>query len=148
MKVLMINGPNLNLLGTREKGVYGIETLSGIEERVRARAAELGVELDTFQSNHEGEIIERIHGARAQGIEGILLNPGGYTHSSVAIRDALLAVEVPFIEIHISNVSAREPFRQKNLFSDIAMGSITGLGGLGYILGLEALHELLGTKTR
>jgi 3-dehydroquinate dehydratase II len=148
MKVMMINGPNLNLLGTREKGIYGSVTLSGIEERVKARAAELGIDLVSFQSNHEGEIIEKIQGSKAQGVAGILLNPGGYTHSSVAIRDALLAVEIPFIEIHISNVSAREPFRQNNLFSDIARGTISGLGGYGYILGLEALHELLGTKTR
>jgi 3-dehydroquinate dehydratase II len=147
MKVLMINGPNLNLLGAREKTIYGGETLPGIEARVQARAAQLGIDLTSFQSNHEGEIIDKIHGAKVDGVGGILLNPGGYTHSSVAIRDALLAVEVPFIEIHISNVSAREPFRQKNLFSDIAMGTISGLGGFGYILGLEALHELLGTKT-
>lgn len=147
MKVLMINGPNLNLLGSRETGIYGAGTLASIEGRARARASELGIELETFQSNHEGEIVERIQGAGARGVAGILLNPGGYTHSSVAIRDALLAVQTPFIEIHVSNVSAREPFRQHNLFSDIALGTISGLGGLGYILGLEALHELLGTKT-
>lgn len=143
----MINGPNLNLLGSRETGIYGAGTLASIEGRARARASELGIELETFQSNHEGEIVERIQGAGARGVAGILLNPGGYTHSSVAIRDALLAVQTPFIEIHVSNVSAREPFRQHNLFSDIALGTISGLGGLGYILGLEALHELLGTKT-
>jgi 3-dehydroquinate dehydratase II len=148
MKVMMINGPNLNLLGTREREIYGSVTLEDIEERARARASELGLDLITFQSNHEGEIIERIQGAKAQGVAGILLNPGGYTHSSVAIRDALLAVEIPFIEIHLSNVYSRESFRQKNLFTDIAIGIISGLGAHGYILGLEALHELLGTKTR
>jgi 3-dehydroquinate dehydratase-2 len=148
MKVLMINGPNLNLLGSREKGIYGAATLQGIEDRVRARAAELGIELEAFQSNHEGEIIDRIQNSKAHGVTGILINPGGYTHSSVAIRDALLAVQMPFVEVHISNVSAREPFRQHNLFSDIALGTISGLGGFGYILGLEALHELLGTTTR
>jgi 3-dehydroquinate dehydratase II len=144
----MINGPNLNLLGAREKDIYGAATLPGIEERAKGRAAELGIELETFQSNHEGEIIDRIQAARARGVAGILLNPGGYTHSSVAIRDAVLAVKVPFVEIHVSNLSAREPFRQTNLFSDIALGTISGLGGFGYILGLEALHELLGTTTR
>lgn len=144
----MINGPNLNLLGTRETAIYGTDTLPSIEGRSRARASELGIELETFQSNHEGEIVDKIQGARARGVAGILLNPGGYTHSSVAIRDALLAVQIPFIEIHLSTVSAREPFRQHNLFSDIALGTVSGLGGLGYILGLEALHELLGTKTR
>lgn len=148
MKVLMINGPNLNLLGTREKGIYGSTTLAGIEEHVRARADELGIELEAFQSNHEGEIIDMIQVAKAKGVSGIILNPGGYTHSSVAIRDALLAVQMPFVEVHISNVSGREPFRQHNLFSDIALGTISGLGGFGYILGLEALHELLGTTTR
>ena len=102
----------------------------------------------TFQSNHEGELIEKIHAARSLGILGILINPAGYTHTSVAIRDALLGVGIPFIEIHISNVAAREPFRQKNLFSDIAVGTISGLGPYGYILGIEALHALLGTETR
>lgn len=147
MKILLINGPNLDLLGTREKAVYGPATLSEIEARAHEKARELGIELTVFQSNHEGEIIERIHSAVQQGVNAILINPAGYTHTSVAIRDALLGVAIPFIEIHISNVAAREPFRQKNMFSDIAMGTITGLGAYGYILGIEALHALLRTET-
>ncbi|HQG32100.1 MAG TPA: type II 3-dehydroquinate dehydratase [Deltaproteobacteria bacterium] len=148
MKILLINGPNLDLLGTREKAVYGPTTLPEIEARAQEKAKALGIELFTFQSNHEGELIEKIHAARSLGIHGILINPAGYTHTSVAIRDALLGVGIPFIEIHISNVAAREPFRQKNLFSDIAVGTISGLGPYGYILGIEALHALLGTETR
>ena len=112
------------------------------------KAHSLGMELEAFQSNHEGGIIEKIHAAREAQIRGILINPGGYTHTSVAIRDALLGVDIPFVEIHISNVSAREPFRQKNLFSDIAAGTISGFGPYGYILGIEALHELLRGKNR
>ncbi|HRR22248.1 MAG: type II 3-dehydroquinate dehydratase [Bacteriovoracaceae bacterium] len=148
MKILMINGPNLNLLGTRETTLYGRTSLSEIEARTQKRARELGIELEAFQSNHEGEIIEKIHAAAISQSCGILINPGGYTHTSVAIRDALLAVDIPFVEVHISNVAAREPFRQKNLFSDIALGTISGLGPYGYILGIEALHELLRTKNR
>lgn len=148
MKILLINGPNLDLLGTREKSVYGTTTLPEIEARAEARAKSLGIGLSSFQSNHEGEIIDKIHEARSLGIGGILINPAGYTHSSVAIRDALLAVGIPFIEIHMSNVAAREHFRQKSLFSDIAMGTITGFGAYGYILGIEAFHALLGTETR
>ena len=148
MKILMINGPILNLLGTRETTLYGRTSLSEIEARTQKRARELGIELEAFQSNHEGEIIEKIHAAAISQSCGILINPGGYTHTSVAIRDALLAVDIPFVEVHISNVAAREPFRQKNLFSDIALGTISGLGPYGYILGIEALHELLRTKNR
>ncbi|HNU73896.1 MAG: 3-dehydroquinate dehydratase [Deltaproteobacteria bacterium ADurb.BinA179] len=148
MKILMINGPNLNLLGTRETALYGRTSLPEIEARTQKRARELGIELEAFQSNHEGEIIEKIHAAAISQSCGILINPGGYTHTSVAIRDALLAVDIPFVEVHISNVAAREPFRQKNLFSDIALGTISGLGPYGYILGIEALHELLRTKNR
>jgi len=148
MKVLMINGPNLNLLGVREPSVYGKTSLPEIERSAREKARELGMELETFQSNHEGEIIDKIHAAPKSQVEGILINPGGYTHSSVAIRDALLAVKIPFIEIHISNISAREPFRRHSLFSDIALGTISGLGPYGYILGIEALHELLRTENR
>lgn len=144
MKILMINGPNLNLLGTREKSLYGLTTLDEIENRVKARAQELRVEISFFQSNHEGEIIEKIHSAPDNGIKGIIINPAGYTHSSVAIRDALLSVKIPFIEVHISNVSARESFRKTNLFSDIASGTIAGMGPFGYILALEALKELYG----
>jgi 3-dehydroquinate dehydratase-2 len=148
MKILMINGPNLNLLGVRETSLYGRVSLPEIEGRAQEKARELDIELEPFQSNHEGEIVEMIHAARTSHCDGILINPGGYTHTSVAIRDALLAVGIPFIEVHISNVAAREAFRQINLFSDIAAGTISGLGPHGYILGIEALHELLDAKAR
>ncbi len=148
MKILLINGPNLDLLGIRETSLYGRVTLPEIERGAQEKARSLGMELEVFQSNHEGGIIEKIHAARDAQVRGILINPGGYTHTSVAIRDALLSVGIPFVEVHISNVSAREPFRQKNLFSDIAAGTISGLGPYGYILGIEALHELLRAKSR
>ncbi|MRR35730.1 type II 3-dehydroquinate dehydratase [bacterium] len=148
MKVMLINGPNLNLLGSREKSLYGDMTLSDLEGHISEKARTLGIELILFQSNHEGEIIDKIHSAPGQKVKAFLINPGAYTHTSVAIRDALLGVSIPFIEVHISNVAAREDFRRKSLFSDIAMGTITGLGTYGYILGIEALHELLGTKAR
>lgn len=147
MKVMMINGPNLNMLGTREQTIYGSTTLRQIEDRVGSRAGELGIEVFFFQSNHEGEIIERIHSAPGLGVDGFIINPGGYTHTSVAIRDALLCVRIPFIEVHISTVAARESFRQTNLFSDIAAGTITGIGPFGYVLAIEALKELYEKKT-
>jgi 3-dehydroquinate dehydratase-2 len=142
MKVMIINGPNLNMLGMREKSIYGSTTLKGIEDQVKQRAGELDVETEFFQSNHEGEIIDKIQAAPGIGTNGIIMNPGGYTHTSVAIRDALLSVQIPFIEVHLSNLSARESFRQKSMFSDIAAGTISGLGPLGYVLALEALKEL------
>ncbi len=148
MNILLINGPNLDLLGIRETSLYGRVSLPEIERGTQEKARSLGMELEVFQSNHEGGIIEKIHAAREAQVRGILINPGGYTHTSVAIRDALLGVDIPFVEVHISNVSAREPFRQKNLFSDIAAGTISGFGPYGYILGIEALHELLRAKSR
>ncbi|HHO75881.1 MAG TPA: type II 3-dehydroquinate dehydratase [Deltaproteobacteria bacterium] len=141
MKVMMINGPNLNMLGKREPSLYGSTTIETIQARVREKAADLGLEATCFQSNHEGEIVEKIHEAADLGIDGIIINPAAYTHTSVAIRDALLSVQIPFIEVHISNVAAREEFRQVNLFSDIAEGTIAGLGAYGYILALDALRE-------
>lgn len=147
MKVMIINGPNLNMLGIREKSIYGSTTLKQIEDMVSKKAIELGVEASFFQSNHEGEIIEKIQSALDKGIDGIIMNPGGYTHTSVAIRDAMLSVKIPFIEVHISNLSAREAFRQTSMFSDIAAGTISGLGPLGYVLALEAIKELYENKT-
>ena len=147
MKVMIINGPNLNMLGIREKSIYGSTTLAGIEDLVRQKAHELGAETCFFQSNHEGEIIEKIQTALESGINGFIINPGGYTHTSVAIRDALLSVRIPFIEVHISNLSARESFRQKSMFSDIAAGTISGLGDMGYVLALEAIKERYDKKT-
>ncbi|MEO5342499.1 MAG: type II 3-dehydroquinate dehydratase [Gammaproteobacteria bacterium SHHR-1] len=146
-RILVLNGPNLNLLGSREPGIYGQLTLAGIEQQLQRQAMEAGVGLDFFQSNAEHELIERIHQAPAQGVGFIIINPAGYTHSSVALRDALLAVAIPFIELHLSNVHAREPFRAHSYFSDIAVGIIMGLGGDGYRLALSAaLHKLASTQ--
>ncbi|MFO7581338.1 type II 3-dehydroquinate dehydratase [Guyparkeria sp.] len=142
-RILVLNGPNLNRLGTREPGRYGRLTLGDITRRLEAAAETAGVTLEHFQSNHEGEAIDRIHRAGDEGVDGILLNPGAWTHTSIALRDALLAVDLPFIEIHISNIHAREAFRQHSYFSDIALGSLVGLGALGYELGLRALVEHL-----
>lgn len=137
-RLLLLNGPNLNLLGSREPGVYGVDTLESVEKRATELAREAGHELLAFQSNSEAELIERIHGAPAAGIQFLVFNPGGYTHTSVALRDALLAVRLPFIEVHLSNTHAREPFRHHSYFSDIAAGVITGLGAFGYELALRA----------
>ncbi|MCG3171587.1 MAG: 3-dehydroquinate dehydratase 1 [Pseudomonadales bacterium] len=136
--ILVLHGPNLNLLGTREPQTYGAVTLEQINQRLAAIAVAAGHHLQTLQSNAEHELIERIHAARSEGIGCIVFNPGGFTHTSVALRDALLAVAVPFFEVHLSNVHAREPFRRHSYFSDIAAGVICGLGPLGYELALQA----------
>lgn len=135
---LLLNGPNLNLLGTREPARYGTTTLSGLEAALRQRAEQAGHRLECFQSNHEGALIDRIQAAPATAVARILINPGGLTHSSVSLRDALLAVAIPFIEIHISNIHAREPFRQHSYLSDIAAGTLAGFGVIGYRLALDA----------
>lgn len=142
-ELLLINGPNLNLLGSREPQVYGATTLAQIEQDLTAEAARLGHRLHTYQSNHEGELVDRVHQAKAQGVAYLLVNPGAYTHTSVALRDALLAVALPFIEVHLSNTYAREAFRKQSYFSDIARGVIVGLGPAGYRLALQAAHEQL-----
>ncbi|MDB5962760.1 MAG: aroQ [Massilia sp.] len=131
-KLLLLNGPNLNLLGTREPAVYGSTTLADIEHAAIAQAAAAGATLSCFQSNHEGALIDRIHAARAEGVEAIVINPGGLTHTSVALRDAFAAVEIPFVEVHISNVHQREAFRHHSFLSAIALGTICGLGTDGY----------------
>ena len=141
--LLLINGPNLNLLGSREPGVYGATSLEDVEARLEALAAELGHKVDAFQSNAEHEIVDRIQQAQADKVDYILLNPGAFTHTSIAVRDALLAVEIPFIEIHLSNVFAREDFRHKSYFSDIAAGCIFGLGAYGYELAMLAASRQL-----
>ena len=133
----MLHGPNLNLLGTREPEIYGRETLGDINRRLARLAQAYGVALECFQSNHEGALIQRVHDAKAQGFDFIVINPAGYSHTSVALRDALAAVRIPFIEIHLSNVHAREPFRHHSYFSDIAVGTICGLGSRGYDLALQ-----------
>ena len=137
-RLLLLNGPNLNLLGQREPEVYGSDTLASIEERARNAATRLGHELITFQSNAEHELIDRVQTAKANGISFAVINPGGLTHTSVALRDALLGVKLPFIELHLSNTFAREKFRHHSFFSDIAVGCIVGLGALGYELAVQA----------
>ena len=142
-RLLLINGPNLNLLGNREPAVYGQVTLAAIEERLRTRASERNAGLDSFQSNAEHELVERVQALAAQPVDFLILNPGSFTHTSIALRDALLAVSVPFIEVHLSNVQARETFRRHSYFSDIAVGSIVGLGAQGYDLALTAALDRL-----
>ena len=141
--VLLIQGPNLNLLGLREPAVYGHERLEDIHERLRSLAIRQGLKLDVFQSNHEGALIDRIHLARQEAVDFILINPAGFTHTSVALRDALAAVSIPFIEVHLSNIHRREAFRQHSYFSDLAIGSIVGLGSQGYDLALQAAAQRL-----
>lgn len=138
-KILVLHGPNLNLLGTREPEIYGGETLQDVDNGLNSLAQELSVELDTFQSNHEGELIDRIHAAREQGVCGILINPGGLTHTSVALRDALAAVTIPAVEVHLSNVHARESFRHHSYISPVAVGQICGFGVASYHLALRGL---------
>jgi 3-dehydroquinate dehydratase-2 len=137
-KILVIHGPNLNLLGTRETQHYGNDTLAAIDHRLAEQAKRAGASLTSFQSNAEAPIIERIHAAKSDETAYIIINPAAFTHTSVALRDALAAVRIPFIEVHLSNVHAREPFRQHSYFSDLAAGVIVGLGPLGYELALEA----------
>jgi 3-dehydroquinate dehydratase II len=136
-KILVLHGPNLNLLGSREPQHYGRDTLDDINQRLVRLAQQASASLDTFQSNSEADLIGRIHQAGKDGVDFILINPAAYTHTSVAIRDALAGVHIPFVEIHLSNVFAREPFRHHSYFSDIAVGVISGLGAKGYELALE-----------
>lgn len=147
MNVLVLHGPNLNLLGTREPAVYGSTTLADIERDLKQQATAAGAVLESFQSNHEGALIDRVHAARTDGTEFILINPGAYTHTSVALRDALAGVALPFIEIHLSNVHRREPFRHHSYFSDLAEGVIVGLGAQGYALALQAALARAGRGT-
>jgi len=143
--VLLLNGPNLNLLGTREPEVYGHTTLAEIEATCRVRASELGLELDCRQSNHEGRLLDWIQEARGNH-DAIILNPGAYSHTSIAIPDALKAVGLPVVELHLSNIHKREPFRQKSYVSAVAEGVICGFGPQGYVLALEAVAQLLKTR--
>lgn len=141
--ILVLHGPNLNMLGSREPALYGSETLADINARLNYTCIEAGHHLQHLQSNAEYELIERIHDARNEGVNFILFNPAAFTHTSVALRDAILAAEIPFIEVHISNVYKREAFRHKSFFSDIAIGTITGLGSQGYDLALQAALRLI-----
>ena len=146
-KILVINGPNLNLLGSREPGHYGQETLADIEKALLSLAIIQGNELEFFQSNAEFQLIDRIHQAGRDGVDFILINPAAFTHTSVALRDALLGVSIPFIEVHLSNVFGREQFRHHSYLSDVAVGVISGLGAQGYELALQAADKHLGAPT-
>lgn len=142
-RILVLHGPNLNLLGTREPEHYGAQTLAEIDAALQEQGRAAGVTVECYQSNAEHALIERIHAARAEGVGYIIINPAAYTHTSVALRDALAAVAIPFIEVHLSNVHAREAFRHRSYFSDLAVGVISGLGAMGYLFALGyALHAL------
>ncbi|MHB9031197.1 MAG: type II 3-dehydroquinate dehydratase [Candidatus Latescibacterota bacterium] len=145
MRVLVIHGPNLNLLGTREKSVYGDTTLEEINRALIRYGESAGLAVDAFQSNHEGAILDAIHAARGK-YAGVVINPAAYTHTSVAIRDAIAAVELPFVEVHLSNIHRREEFRQHSFTAPVCVGQISGFGPDSYILGLEALKRVLERK--
>ena len=135
--ILVLHGPNLNLLGVRERGIYGSETLSLINRRLKEKADQVGATLEAMQSNSEGDLVDRVQGCLRKPVDFIIINPAAYTHTSVALRDALTAVKVPFIEVHLSNIHAREPFRRHSYFSDLARGVICGFGPAGYEMALD-----------
>ncbi|GHT96918.1 3-dehydroquinate dehydratase [Betaproteobacteria bacterium] len=142
-RILALHGPNLNLLGNREPDVYGRTTLADIHAAMESRARANGVQLESFQSNHEGQLIDRIQAAALEGIDFIIINPAAYTHTSVALRDALAAIRIPFVEVHLSNIHSREAFRHHSYFSDLAVGVICGLGAYGYLAAVDfALDQL------
>ena len=146
LHILVLNGPNLNLLGTREPGHYGAETLADINQKLISLADNLGVELTTLQSNHEGELVEHIQKAGQDGTDAIVINPAAYTHTSVAIRDALLATRIPFVEVHLSNIHKREEFRHRSLLVDAAVGTVAGFGPSSYTMALRGIVEYLQHK--
>ncbi len=148
IKLLVIHGPNLNLLGRREVSVYGKTTMKDIDAALKAEAEKREVSLDMFQSNHEGDIVDRIGTASAEGYRGILINPAAYTHTSVAIRDALLACSLPAVEVHLSNIYKREEFRHLSLTAPACVGQISGFGKASYLLGLQALLTVISAKKR
>jgi 3-dehydroquinate dehydratase II len=140
-RILVLHGPNLNLLGRREPDIYGHDTLADINARLQRQGKNAGAAVECFQSNHEGALIERVHAATAEGFSAIIINPGGLTHTSVALRDALAAVAIPFLEVHLSNIHGREAFRRHSYFSDLAVGVLCGLGSRGYELALQYLLQ-------
>ena len=143
MQVLVLHGPNLNLLGTREPDVYGTETLTDINNEIQKIGQKNGVEVICFQSNHEGQLIDRIHQAKADDVHGIIVNPGGLTHTSVSLRDAIAAVSIPVVEVHLSNIQAREAFRQHSFITPVVVGQVSGFGAEGYKLALQGLLSVL-----
>lgn len=147
-RVLVLNGPNLNLLGSREPGIYGTRTLAEIEGELSEVARRSGSEVVFFQSNHEGLLVDRVHGAKQDGTDFLIVNAGALTHTSIALRDALAAVKLPFIEVHLSNVHRREPFRHRSYLSDLAVGTIAGLGAAGYRYALEYALESVSTHRK
>jgi len=146
LKILVLHGPNLNLLGTREPDTYGSQTLADINAELLSLGKSLGAKLSTYQSNHEGALVDRLHLAGSDGVDGIIINPAAYTHTSVALRDALLAINLPFIEVHLSNVHQRESFRHQSFLSDVASGIIAGFGSTSYTLALRGLVTQLQNK--
>ena len=141
MKILVLNGPNLNLLGTREPEVYGTDSLKDIEKSLQSISSDKSVSIEFYQSNSENELIERLHQAKKDSVDYIIINPGAFTHTSIALRDAFLGVDIPFIEVHISNIYSREEFRKKSYLSDISKGLITGLGVAGYEFALLSILQ-------
>ncbi|MCF6239582.1 MAG: type II 3-dehydroquinate dehydratase [Candidatus Marinimicrobia bacterium] len=146
MKILVLNGANLNLLGNREPEVYGYATLNQIMQELAAEAITFGYELETYQSNHEGDLIDQLHRAKQEAFSGIIINPGGYTHTSIALRDAVSGIDLPVVEVHLSNIHSREEFRHHSYIAPVAIGQITGFGALGYSLALRALSEHLKNR--
>jgi 3-dehydroquinate dehydratase-2 len=147
LRIFVIHGPNLNLLGTREPGHYGTQTLADINQQLIELGDVLGLEITTFQSNHEGELVDQIQSAASDRVDGIIINPAAYTHTSIALRDAMLASGIPFIEVHLSNIHSREEFRHRSMLADAATGIVAGFGGTSYALALRGLNEHLRQLT-
>jgi len=143
LKILVLHGPNLNLLGTREPAHYGASTLHDINQQLTDLAGTLHIDIDNYQSNHEGDLVDRIHQAVTDAVDGIVINPAAYTHTSIALRDALLAANIPFVEVHLSNVHKREAFRHKSMLADAAIGVVAGFGATSYTMALNGINQQL-----